>query len=71
MGVGGIIYYTILYPTPIPQVTRMFDVYLKIYSGKEREKMEKRVRVSTYYVCLIIFAFFFFFFFYMSFTTKI
>lgn len=46
---GGILYYTIIYPTAIPtptevhstqlnSFTRMFDVYLKIYSGMEREK---------------------------------
>lgn len=51
--VGGILYYTILYPTSIPtptfnSLTRMFDVYLKVYNGIEREKIEKRVRVSKY-----------------------
>lgn len=34
------VYYTIHHT--YTQLTRMFDVYLKIYSGKEREKMEKR-----------------------------
>lgn len=47
-----ILYYNILYPTPIPTSTLNSLVCLiyKVYNGKEREKMEKRVRVSTYYV---------------------
>lgn len=53
------VYYTILYYT-IPhsytytQLTRMFDVYLKVYNGMEREKMEKRVRVSTSHIRLLL-----------------
>lgn len=52
VGVGGILYYTILYYTPHLYIKHTSELSVgiryKVYNGIERGKMEKRVRVSLH-----------------------